>query len=260
MNLQKLVLVSLLAACGDAGAPPIEAVPPGGPATPAPTAPHATTELVAPIAGTPDHPEVKGTVRFRLVGGQVEVRSEMTGLPPGSHAHHVHVNGDCSNPAGGSAGPHFDFATLSGGATREGNAGLGPNRGSTPTGPGGIATTTGTSTASPEAAASGGEAPKGNANTKGMGDQPGQGTSAGGAGHSAGSLGDLTALAGAPTRATTRLDLDHLGALSGRSVMVHTAPDSAGTSAPLGCGVIGPAEAAAGAAAPGAGLTGAGSH
>jgi Cu-Zn family superoxide dismutase len=41
--------------------------------------------------------------------GAMKVKGELTGLPPGKHAYHVHQFGDCSSADGESAGTHFHF-------------------------------------------------------------------------------------------------------------------------------------------------------
>lgn len=54
--------------------------------------------------------EVHGTVRFEPASGRgLRVRAELSGLPPGEHAYHVHLYGDCSAPDASSAGTHFNF-------------------------------------------------------------------------------------------------------------------------------------------------------
>jgi superoxide dismutase, Cu-Zn family len=50
----------------------------------------------------------KGTVTFSPKDGQVLVRVELTGLPPGKRGFHVHEYGDCSAPDATSAGGHYD--------------------------------------------------------------------------------------------------------------------------------------------------------
>jgi len=54
---------------------------------------------------------VGGVVRFRDggSGAELDVTASVDGLPPGVHAYHVHVYGDCSSPDADSAGPHFHF-------------------------------------------------------------------------------------------------------------------------------------------------------
>lgn len=61
--------------------------------------------------------EVKGNVYFQpgQPGGQGEngglrIQTTATGLPPGDHAYHIHLYGDCSAPDGTSAGTHFNLA------------------------------------------------------------------------------------------------------------------------------------------------------
>ena len=41
--------------------------------------------------------------------GGVKLSAEIEGLPPGKHAFHVHVWGDCTGADGKSAGTHFNF-------------------------------------------------------------------------------------------------------------------------------------------------------
>jgi Cu-Zn family superoxide dismutase len=54
---------------------------------------------------------VTGTVRLVDRGGKaLELVASVDGLPPGTHAFHVHVYGDCSAIDGKSAGPHFHWA------------------------------------------------------------------------------------------------------------------------------------------------------
>jgi len=50
-----------------------------------------------------------GTVTFEPHEDGVRVRADVSALPPGRHAFHVHENGDCSKPDASSAGGHFDF-------------------------------------------------------------------------------------------------------------------------------------------------------
>lgn len=54
--------------------------------------------------------QARGVVRFTRAGEQIRVEARVTGLPPGPHAYHVHLYGDCSSPDGKSAGTHFNFA------------------------------------------------------------------------------------------------------------------------------------------------------
>jgi Cu-Zn family superoxide dismutase len=53
--------------------------------------------------------KVWGSVSFRELGGKVEVRGDVRGLPPGGQfGFHVHEKGDCSAPDAASAGGHFN--------------------------------------------------------------------------------------------------------------------------------------------------------
>ena len=66
---------------------------------------HAIAELT-PLG----HEHVKGTVTFTEMGSDtVRVHAEATGLPPGPHAFHVHLFGDCSGSDGKTAGTHLNF-------------------------------------------------------------------------------------------------------------------------------------------------------
>ena len=40
---------------------------------------------------------------------QTQVKAEVSHLPSGKHAYHVHLYGDCSGPQGKTAGTHFNF-------------------------------------------------------------------------------------------------------------------------------------------------------
>lgn len=52
-----------------------------------------------------------GNVSFRELGGKVEVRADVRGLPAGQQfGFHVHEKGDCSAPDAMSAGGHFNPA------------------------------------------------------------------------------------------------------------------------------------------------------
>jgi Cu-Zn family superoxide dismutase len=60
--------------------------------------------VLHPTAGN----KVSGTVTFTEVADGVQVRAEITGLPPGNHGFHVHEFGDCSAADASSAGAHFN--------------------------------------------------------------------------------------------------------------------------------------------------------
>jgi superoxide dismutase, Cu-Zn family len=67
--------------------------------------------LVAVVQGTGTHPGLDGDVHFRKTDAGVTVEANIDGLPPGPHAYHVHLYGDCTAPEQDSAGPHLEFAT-----------------------------------------------------------------------------------------------------------------------------------------------------
>jgi superoxide dismutase, Cu-Zn family len=75
---------------------------------PGATDPQAIDEAVAVLVPTQGN-KVKGTVRFTETGAGVSMSADVTGLPKGTHAFHVHVFGDCSAPDAESAGDHFHF-------------------------------------------------------------------------------------------------------------------------------------------------------
>ncbi len=52
--------------------------------------------------------KVMGKIVFTQEDGFVTITGEITGMPPGEHAFHVHEFGDCSSDDGMSAGGHFN--------------------------------------------------------------------------------------------------------------------------------------------------------
>lgn len=52
--------------------------------------------------------EVSGTVTFTVTADGMRVEAHLQGLQPGEHGFHVHEFGDCTAPAGTSAGGHFN--------------------------------------------------------------------------------------------------------------------------------------------------------
>jgi Cu-Zn family superoxide dismutase len=70
------------------------------------SAPLKAVAVLHPTAGN----NVSGTVTFTEVADGVQVRAEITGLPPGNHGFHVHEFGDCSAADASSAGAHFNPA------------------------------------------------------------------------------------------------------------------------------------------------------
>lgn len=64
---------------------------------------NATAELVA-ISGS----QVHGTLHLvQHDNSNVLIKGRVTGLTPGKHGFHIHVNGNCDSPDGMSAGGHF---------------------------------------------------------------------------------------------------------------------------------------------------------
>ncbi len=53
---------------------------------------------------------VGGQAVFFTSAGEVKLRLEVTDAPPGKHAVHLHLNGDCSSDDAASAGPHWNPA------------------------------------------------------------------------------------------------------------------------------------------------------
>lgn len=67
-------------------------------------------QAIAVLHGTALAPELRGVVRFEAQGPKtVRVVADVEGLPPGEHAYHFHVYGDCSAPDAESAGTHFNL-------------------------------------------------------------------------------------------------------------------------------------------------------
>jgi Cu-Zn family superoxide dismutase len=62
------------------------------------------TAILNPTEGN----NASGSVTFTRVGGKVRVHAEVSGLTLGDHGFHVHEVGDCTDPAGKSAGGHFN--------------------------------------------------------------------------------------------------------------------------------------------------------
>jgi len=67
------------------------------------------TELVAVLSPTQGN-QTAGVVTFKSAGeGKVEVKANLTGLPPNSkHAIHIHQYGDLTSKDGKSAGDHYN--------------------------------------------------------------------------------------------------------------------------------------------------------
>ena len=72
-----------------------------------PSSKRISSEIAVMIPTKGNH--VTGTVRFTKVADGLEVDAQISGLPRGEHAYHVHLYGDCSADDGKSAGTHFNF-------------------------------------------------------------------------------------------------------------------------------------------------------
>jgi len=76
---------------------------------------HVIERAIAILSPTEDHKAkgvaTGGTVRFKTSknSDELQVVADFDHLPPGKHAFHVHVFGDCSSDDGKSAGTHFNF-------------------------------------------------------------------------------------------------------------------------------------------------------
>jgi Cu-Zn family superoxide dismutase len=75
---------------------------------PGAAAPVAVTKAIAVLAPTKGN-EVAGVMTFEQTADGVKLHAEVSGLPPGKHAYHVHIFGDCSSEDGSKAGTHFHF-------------------------------------------------------------------------------------------------------------------------------------------------------
>jgi Cu-Zn family superoxide dismutase len=97
------VLVVTLALNG--AEPQRRARPRGATTTPEETpGPMKAVAVLHPISKS----KVSGKVIITQENGVVIITGEITGLPPGEHAFHVHEFGDCSSDDGMSTGPHFN--------------------------------------------------------------------------------------------------------------------------------------------------------
>lgn len=65
----------------------------------------AAVAVLHPTAGS----SVRGLVRFEERDGGLAVTADASGLPPGEHAFHIHLYGDCSGPEAKTAGTHFNL-------------------------------------------------------------------------------------------------------------------------------------------------------
>jgi Cu-Zn family superoxide dismutase len=58
--------------------------------------------------GSKSGSNVSGSITLKQTGNLVAMNAQLTGLAPGSHAIHIHENGDCSSDDGKSAGGHWN--------------------------------------------------------------------------------------------------------------------------------------------------------
>ncbi|ALO15041.1 Superoxide dismutase [Cu-Zn] precursor [Salinivirga cyanobacteriivorans] len=73
---------------------------------------HEKSQAIIEKANCVVHPtegnDVNGTIAFEKTTDGVKVTADVAGLTPGKHGFHVHQYGDCSGPAGKTAGGHFN--------------------------------------------------------------------------------------------------------------------------------------------------------
>ncbi|MGH8028749.1 MAG: superoxide dismutase family protein [Arenimonas sp.] len=115
-----LLAAALLGALAAAGCDRASTPPPAAQAAPSAAMAPASVEAppvpiaaiaIARITGADDNP-AQGELTFTAVEGGAHVTGTLAGLAPDSeHGFHVHETGDCSAPAGGSAGKHYNPAT-----------------------------------------------------------------------------------------------------------------------------------------------------
>jgi Cu-Zn family superoxide dismutase len=68
------------------------------------TGPATATATIEPRSNS----TISGSATFEQTGNKVKVTVEISGATPGEHGLHIHEKGDCSDPAGKSAGDHFN--------------------------------------------------------------------------------------------------------------------------------------------------------
>jgi superoxide dismutase, Cu-Zn family len=62
---------------------------------------------VAEIKGTAENSQIRGTVNFTDTATGLQIKAKLSGLPPGSHAFHIHEFGSCAD-LGKAAGSHYN--------------------------------------------------------------------------------------------------------------------------------------------------------
>lgn len=91
------------AASSSAAAPRATILVDPGAETPAPVS--QAIAVLQPASGS----NVHGTVKFQSADGELQVHADVQNLPPGAHAYHIHLLGDCSGEDAKTAGTHFNF-------------------------------------------------------------------------------------------------------------------------------------------------------
>lgn len=104
MTIAGLALLGLACqGCGGEARPPVEPVATSAPQGAAETYRRAVA-YIDPLGDS----GVDGTAMFVLEKGQITLQLDVSGMPPGPHAVHLHEHGDCSAPDGSSAGAHWN--------------------------------------------------------------------------------------------------------------------------------------------------------
>ena len=62
---------------------------------------------VAEIKGTAEGSMIQGTVHFTDTAAGLQIKAQLSGIPPGSHAFHIHEFGSCAD-LGKAAGSHYN--------------------------------------------------------------------------------------------------------------------------------------------------------
>jgi Cu-Zn family superoxide dismutase len=104
MTIAGLALLGLVSqGCGGEAPPTVEPVATALP--PAATETHRrATAYIDPLGDS----GVEGSAIFVLEDGKITLQLDVSGMPPGPHAVHLHEHGDCSAPDGSSAGAHWN--------------------------------------------------------------------------------------------------------------------------------------------------------
>jgi Cu-Zn family superoxide dismutase len=62
---------------------------------------------VAEIKGTAEGSQIHGIVNFQDTAGGLQIKGQLSGIPPGPHAFHIHEFGSCAD-MGKAAGSHYN--------------------------------------------------------------------------------------------------------------------------------------------------------